>query len=206
MPEITLDAEVGRPIGSSDTRRLRREGKIPGVVYGHGADPLPVAVDAKAFRTALSGEQGLNTLLDLVAGKEHFLVLAREIQRHPVRGTVNHVDFQVVDRTEGVEVEVPLQVIGEALEVRHNDWEVEQQLFSLQVKAQPSKIPNVITIDITDLTVGGSIRISDLELPQGVEALQDPQSIIVGTHASRVATAAKPAEGAVATEAPADES
>jgi len=206
MPEITLDAEVGRPIGSSDTRRLRREGKIPGVVYGHGTDPMPVAVDAKAFRHALSGEQGLNTLLDLVADKKHYLVLAREIQRHPVRGTVNHIDFQVVDRTQGVEVEVPLQVVGDAVEVRHADWEVEQQLFSVHVKAQPGRIPNVLVVDISELKVGGAIRIADLDLPEGVEATQDPTTTVVGTHASRVAAAPKPAEDAAATEAPTEES
>jgi large subunit ribosomal protein L25 len=196
MPEITLTAEVGRAIGSSDTRRLRHDGKIPGVVYGPDIDPVAIAVDAKAFRQALSGGQGLNTLLDLVAGKDHYLVLAREIQRHPVRGTVNHVDFQVVSRTQGVEVEVPLEVTGDAVEVRHHDWEVDQQLFSIHVKAQPDRIPSSITVDISELAVGGAIRISDLDLPEGVEATQDPQTTVIGTHPARVATAVKE-EGAV---------
>lgn len=200
MPEITLAAEVGRTIGSSDTRRLRLEGKIPGVVYGHGVKALPVAVDAKAFRHALSGEQGLNTLLDLVAGKKHFLVLAREIQRHPVRGTVNHVDFQVVDRTEGVDVEVPIEVLGDAVEVRHHDWEVDQQLFTVHVRAQPDKIPSSISVDISELQVGGSIRISDLALPEGVEATQDPQTTVIGTHAVRIAPVVEAAEEVAVTE------
>ena len=205
MPDITLTAELGRPIGSSDTRRLRSEGKIPGVVYGPGVGPLPIAVDAKAFRQALSGEQGLNTLLDLVAGSKHYLVLAREIQRHPVRGTVHHVDFQVVNRSQGVEVEVPLQVIGDAVEVRHHDWEVDQQLFSIHVKAQPDRIPNSITVDISELQVGGAIRISDLELPDGVEATQDPQTTVIGTHAARVAATVAKTEDEVVAEAPVDE-
>jgi large subunit ribosomal protein L25 len=206
MPETILVAEVGRRTGSSDTRRLRRAGLIPGVVYGQGVEPLPIAVDASAFRQALAGEQGLNTLLDLVAGNKHFLVLARDIQRHPVRGTVNHVDFQVVNRSQTVEVEVPLEVVGEALEVRHNDWEVDQQLFSVHVKAAPDRIPTAITVDITDLAVGGAIRVGDLALPDGVEATQDPQTTVIGTHASRVAPAAPKAEGEAAPEAPADES
>jgi large subunit ribosomal protein L25 len=205
MPDITLAAELGRTTGSSDTRRLRREGKLPGVIYGPGVDPISIAVDAKEFRTALSGGQGLNTLLDLVAGKQHYLVLAREIQRHPVRGTVSHIDFQVVDRSEGIDVEVPLQVIGDAVEVRHHDWEVEQQLFTLHVTAAPDRIPSVITVDISELEPGGAIRISDLELPEGVVATQDPQSTIVGTHASR-ATAVAPVEEVVATEAAIPES
>jgi len=201
MPEITLEAEVGRATGTSDTKRLRHEGKIPGVVYGHGIESLAVAVDAKSFRQALSGDQGLNTLLDLVAGKKHYLVLAREIQRHPVRGTVSHVDFQVVSRTQGVDVEVPLEVTGDAVEVRHHDWEVDQQLFSVQVRAQPDKIPSSITVDISELQVGGAIRISDLDLPEGVEATQDPQTTVIGTHAARVAAVVtKPEEGADAEE------
>jgi large subunit ribosomal protein L25 len=206
MPDITLTAELGRAIGTSDTRRLRSEGKIPGVVYGPGVAPIPVAVDGKAFRLALSGDQGLNTLLDLVAGSKHYLVLAREIQRHPVRGTVHHVDFQIVNRSQGVEVEVPLLVTGDALEVRHHDWEVDQQLFSIHVKAQPDRIPNAITVDITDLQVGGAIRISDLELPEGVEATQDPQTTVIGTHAARVAATVKAdVDADVVAEAPADE-
>jgi len=196
MPEITLDAEVGRTTGSSDTRRLRNDGKIPGVVYGHGIDPIAVAVNARDFRQALSGDQGLNTLLDLTAGDQKYLVLAREIQRHPVRGTVNHVDFQVVNRDEGVEVEVPLNVVGDAVDVRHNDWEVDQQLFSLQIKAQPSLIPNAVTVDISELTTGNAIRISDLVLPDGVEATQDPTTIIVGTHPGRTTKAAATEEEA----------
>jgi len=206
MPDITLTAELGRPTGSSETRRLRSEGKIPGVVYGPGVGPLAVAVDAKAFRQALSGEQGLNTLLDLVAGSKHYLVLAREIQRHPVRGTVNHVDFQVVNRSQGVEVEVPLLVIGDAVEVRHHDWEVDQQLFSIHVKAQPDKIPNSIAVDISELQVGGAIRVGDLELPEGVEATQDPQTTVIGTHAARVAPTVKADVEEVVAEAPVDES
>jgi large subunit ribosomal protein L25 len=207
MPETTLVAEVGRETGSSDTRRLRSGGKIPAVVYGQGIDPLAIAVDSSEFRQALSGEQGLNTLLDLVAGEQHFLVLAREIQRHPVRGTVNHVDFQVVNRSQGVEVEVPLQVIGEALDVRHHDWEVDQQLFSIHVKAAPDRIPNSITVDISDLKVGGTVRVGDLVLPEGVEALQDAQTTVIGTHAARVAATAASTEATEAVaEAPAEES
>jgi large subunit ribosomal protein L25 len=201
MPEITLQAEVGRAIGSSDTRRLRADGKIPGVVYGQGVEPVAVAVDGAAFRHALSGEQGLNTLLDLVAGKEHYLVLAREIQRHPVRGTVHHVDFQVVNRSQGLEVEVPLEIVGDAVEVRHHDWEIDQQLFSVHVKAQPDRIPSSIVVDISALTVGAAIRIGDLAFPDGVESTQDPLTTVIGTHAARVATGvAKPEDEAAAEE------
>ncbi len=112
MPETTLTAQTGREIGSSSTRRLRAEGKIPGVVYGHGADPIPVAVVAREFQIAMSGEAGLNTLLSLeVDGTDH-LTLARDIQHHPVRNTVTHVDFLIVRRDELISAEVADQPGG----------------------------------------------------------------------------------------------
>ena len=109
MPEITLTAEVGRESGTRITRRLRREGKIPGVIYGHGSDPVSVAVNGPDLRVALSGDAGTNQLIELVCGKESYLVLARQLQRHPVRGTLQHVDFQITGRDETVTVEVPVR-------------------------------------------------------------------------------------------------
>ena len=116
MSEITLTAEVGRPLGSSATRRLRREGKIPGVVYGHGHDPVPVAIESSALRVALNGESGTNQLLELDTGSDKLLVLAKVLQRHPVRGTLQHVDFQITSRDETVTVEVPVNLVGDAVE------------------------------------------------------------------------------------------
>ena len=101
MADVTLAAEVGRPLGSRATRRLRREGKIPGVIYGHGTDPVPVAVPARELRIALNGEAGANQLLSLETGSTTYLALAREMQRHPVAQTVTHVDFQIVAARRG---------------------------------------------------------------------------------------------------------
>ena len=118
MPEVTLTAEAGRATGSSSTRRLRSEGKIPGVVYGHGSDPIPVAVVAREFQVALSGEAGLNTLLSLEVGSDNYLTLARDIQHHPFRNVVTHVDFQIVRRDEVISAEIPINLVGEAIEIR----------------------------------------------------------------------------------------
>ncbi len=195
MSQVTLNASTSRTTGSRTSRRLRSAGSIPGVVYGVGSEPLAVAVNAKEFRTAVSGEQGLNTLLELDADGRRFLVMAREIQRHPVRGTVAHVDFQIVDPTKPVVADVALHIIGDAVEVRHADWEVDQQLFSLELRTRPDQIPTHIDVDITELRVGGTIRITDLVLPAGVEPVGDPAIAVVATHAGRTAKA-----GAVATE------
>jgi large subunit ribosomal protein L25 len=187
MKKVTLHATTSRAQGSANTRRLRLAGSIPGVIYGEGVVPLPVAVDAKAFRTAVSGEQGLNSVITLDADGTSFTVMAREIQRHPVRGTVAHIDFQVIDPNQEVIAEVPLHVIGDAVEVRHADWEVDQQMFSIEVRTRPDRIPNFIEVDISELTVGAAIRVGDLVLPEGVEAAGDLSVSVVATHAGRAA-------------------
>jgi large subunit ribosomal protein L25 len=185
MSEFTLTAEVDRPTGSSNTRRLRREGKIPGVIYGHGHDPVSVAVDAKELRVALNGASGTNQLLELDTAKEKYLVLAKVLQRHPVRGTLVHVDFQITGRDETVTVDVPVSLIGDAVEVRHADGAVDQQLFSVSVSARPSAIPTVLELDISAMTPGDILRVSDLTLPDGVIADSDPETAIALAHVGR---------------------
>lgn len=194
MSQVTLHATTSRGLGSRRARRLRNDGSIPAVVYGEGVSPLPVAVDAKAFRAAVSGEQGLNSLIDLDADGQRFLVMARAIQRHPVRGTVAHVDFQVIDPNKPVVAEVSLHMIGDAVEVRHADWEVDQQMFSIEVKARPDQIPTHFDVDISGLKVGSSIRVADLALPPGVESASDATATVVTTHPGRTAKPAGPVE------------
>ncbi len=186
MPETTLTAEAGRPIGSSATRRLRSAGKIPGVVYGHGTDPIPVAVGAREFQVALSGEAGLNTLLSLEVGSANYLTLAREIQRHPVKNVVTHVDFQIVRRDEVISAEIPIVMVGEPVEVNHGDGVVEQQLFNLAIRAKPADIPPSVDIDISELTIGASLHVSDIAIPGGVELETELEASVVVGHPPRV--------------------
>ncbi len=190
MSQNTLHASTSRTRGSRHARRLRLDGSLPAVVYGPGIETIAVTVDAKAFRAAVSGEQGLNSVINLDADGQTFLVMAREIQRHPVRGTVVHVDFQVIDPNKPVVAEVPLHLIGDAVEVRHADWEVDQQMFSLEIRARPDRIPTHFEVEISGLGVGSSIRVADLVLPEGVVPTIDPSVTVVTTHPGRVA--AKP--------------
>jgi large subunit ribosomal protein L25 len=205
MPEITLAAEAGRPIGTSSTRRLRAEGKIPGVVYGHGTDPVPVAVVARDFRIAMSGEAGLNTLLSLELEGNNLLTLARDIQRHPVKNVVTHIDFLIVRRDEVIAAEVTINLIGEAIEVQHGDGVVDQQLFTLAIKAKPADIPPSVDIDISELIIGGSLHVSDITVPKGVEIETDLDATVVAGQPPRVQTAEEEgtAEGVEPTAAPA---
>ena len=179
MAEITLPVESGRPIGSRSSGRLRAAGKIPGVVYGHGIDPLPVAVDQRALRAALTTEAGLNALLNLQVDGASHLTLARELQRHPVRHNVTHVDFQIVRRDEVMSVDVPVTLVGDAVRVHRGAGVVDQQVFSLTVQATPALIPNVIEIDVSGLSIGDAVRVGDVSLPTGVETEVDSEVAIV---------------------------
>jgi len=196
MAEVVLAAEVGRPVGSRAVRRLRREGKIPGVIYGHGTDPLPIAVVARELRVALNGEAGSNQLLSLDTGAQTYLTLARDMQRHPVAQTVTHVDFIIVRRDEVITADVPVVLVGEALEVHHGDGLVDQQLFTLSINALPTAIPTSIEVDVSGLTIGAAIRVSDVTLPSGVTSDVDPEAAIAVGQPPRVVTAEEEGEGA----------
>ena len=187
MAEITLHAEAGRTTGTRPSGRLRSEGRIPGIVYGHGMSPMPVSVDGRELRSALTTDAGLNALLSLdVAGTSH-LTMAREIQRHPVRGTVTHVDFQIVRRDEVVSADVSVSLVGEAEAVHRSDGVVEHQLYSLTVHATPDRIPTSIEVDISGLQIGDAIRVGDLKLPEGVTTEVDPEETVVIAAASTLA-------------------
>jgi large subunit ribosomal protein L25 len=199
MPDTTLTAQTGREIGTSSTRRLRAEGKIPGVVYGHGTDPISVAVVAREFQIAMSGDAGLNTLLQLNVDGKDLLTMARDIQHHPVRNVVTHVDFLIVNVDELISAEVTINLVGEAVEVGHGDGIVDQQLFTLHVKAKPNEIPPSVDIDISGLTIGGALHVSDIIIPAGVELESDLGATVVAGNPPRVQVAT--AEEAAADEA-----
>ena len=204
MAEVTLTAEAGRTTGSGEARRIRTSGRVPAVIYGHGMEPLPVSVNARELRHALSAH-GLNQVLTLdVEGARH-LVLARQLQRHPVRHTVAHVDFQVVRRDEVVSASVAIVLEGTATGVLREGGLVEQPLTSLNVRATPEHIPTEISLDVSGLAVGDSIRVGDLKLPQGVTTDLDPEEVVVVAAASRVAAELAEAEEAGEAQAEAGE-
>ena len=190
-----MPVEVGRPTGSRPAGRLRAGGKIPAVVYGHGLSPVSVAVEGRALRSALMTEAGLNALMTVqLDGTEH-LVMARDIQRDPVKHKVIHVDFQIVRRDEVMSVEVPISLVGEAEAVHREDGIVAQELFSLTVQATPGNIPNSIEVDISALAVGDAIRVSDITLPSGATTDVDPEAAIVVGQPPAVAEPEPTAEG-----------
>ena len=184
--DTSLVAETRDEVGSRSTRRLRTSGRIPGVVYGDGVGPLPVSVEARTLRSALTTSAGLNALLSVRLDGKEYAAMAREIQRHPVRGTVTHVDFQVVDPDRPVSAEVTVVLTGEPIELQHQDGVLDQQLFAITVRAKPSEIPQHFEVDISEITVGSAVRIADLTIPSGVEVDLDPETIIAAGQPPRV--------------------
>lgn len=208
MAEVSLAGALRDSTGSSSSRRLRTAGRIPATVYGHGTKPLSIDVDGRELRGALTTEAALNALISLKVGDKKHLVLARELQRHPAKGTVSHVDFQIVRRDEMVTAEVPLQFVGEASKVTKAGGVVEFVLDTLTVIATPTSLPSSLEVDLSALIPDEPIRVRDVTLPKGVMTSLDPdEPIVTGTVASDVESAADaPAEGEVASEAATSES
>ena len=197
MADVKLVAELGRPTGSSSSRRLRHAGRVPAVVYGHGMKPLPISVGAREIRSALS-VHGLNQVLTLdVDGSTH-LVLARQLQRHPVRHTLAHVDFQVVRRDEIVSADVPLVLVGTATLVETRTRPSRADPHQSQRPVHPRTDPQEIQVDVSGLDIGGAIRVRDLPLPSGVTTDVDPEEPVVIAAASTVAAVLAAEEAAEA--------
>jgi large subunit ribosomal protein L25 len=189
LMELTLTAEVGRAPGSRAAGRLRAQGKIPGVVYGMGSEPVPVAVAWPDLRRVLTTDAGLNALIALDIDGKKDSTIVKDLQRDPVRRDVLHIDFFRVDPDVLVEVEVPIVTVGEAREVENAKGIAEQQMKSLTVYAKPTSIPGSIEADITSLTVGTSITVADLVLPDGVTTEVDPSTTVVSGVATRFSAA-----------------
>lgn len=179
MPDIALAAEARAERGSSSSRRTRTDGRIPAVIYGHGIDPVAITIDARELRGALNAQAGGSVLFNVNVGKDQHLVIAREVQRHPIRNTVAHVDFQVVRRDEVISATVQINLIGETTKVTRAGGIVEHALLHLQIHGKPADIPSSIEVDVEQLEVGMAIRVADLTLPEGVTADVDPETPVV---------------------------
>jgi large subunit ribosomal protein L25 len=206
MAEITLAAETGRATGSRSSGRLRAAGKVPATVYGLGGDPVTVAVVWRELRSALTTEAGLNALINLsVDGHAEELTIVKDLQRHPIRRDVLHVDFLRVSRDVAIEVDVPIVLTGEARAVVNNDGLVDQAMFTLTISAKPQDIPAELTLDISDLEIGASLRVSDLTLPAGVETHLDPEEpVVIGQAPSAAALELEAEDAEAAAEAAAE--
>jgi large subunit ribosomal protein L25 len=174
VPEIRLAAEPRTEFGKGGARRTRRAGKIPAVIYGHGADPRHVSIPAREFVQALK-HGGMNVLLTLDVDGADQLAIPKAIQRHPIKGIFEHVDLLAVRRGEKVTIEVPLQVTGEIA----RGGLLAQENTTVSIEAEATNLPTGIEVNIEGLEIGSRITAGDLALPPGATLAGDPDQVLL---------------------------
>jgi large subunit ribosomal protein L25 len=186
MPDdLTLTAESRAEKGSRPAGRLRRQGKVPAVLYGLESETLNVSVPARELAHILAGEAGANALITLKLDGDEALTLARQIQRHPTRGDLVHVDFVRIRRDVAVQAEIPVHLEGEPAGVRDGGV-LEQLLFMLSIEAKPADIPTAIEVDVAGLEINDQIRLAELRVPSGVSLLHEEDELVVQVIPPRV--------------------
>jgi large subunit ribosomal protein L25 len=179
MSQVTLRAEGGRTPGSPESRRIRRTGNVPGVVYGHGTESRPITVDAHDLQLALHTEAGANALINLeIDGGKPVLTMARVVDKHPFRNEYRHVDFVAISLDEKLSFEIPIHFGGTPIGV------IEGGVFSprrttVEVLTLASTIPDFVELDVSGVQLGDSLRIGDLPQLEGVEYPEDPEAVVM---------------------------
>lgn len=191
MAHVALSAQQRTQLGNGPTRRLRREGLIPGIIYQPGAPSLTLAVDARELRRALA-DGGRTGVIDLtLADDKTRPVLVKDWQLDPVRGDVTHIDFQEVDLKQEVTTTVALTLVGNPVGVRDGGV-LDQTMREVEVSALPDSLPDQIELDVTELQINSSVSVADLAAPAGVTIVSDPETVIASVVAPM---AAEPVEG-----------
>jgi large subunit ribosomal protein L25 len=194
MATASLNGSARTDRGTGIARKLRRDGKIPAVIYGHGREPESLTVDARELEKLLSSHSAASTVIELSLSGKVAKTLIRELQRHPVRRNVIHVDFQELVAGEKVTVSVPLRFTGTADGVRNSGGILEETMHQVHIRVDPSMIPDHVDVDVTPLTIGHSIHIRDLKLPEGVAVLDDAGATVCVCTAPKAATETAVAE------------
>jgi large subunit ribosomal protein L25 len=169
MATAQLGAEARSDRGKGVARKLRAQGKVPGVIYGHGREPQSLTVSAREFERLAEKVRITSTVIELALDGRTARTLIRELQRDPIRRHVLHIDFQELVAGEKVTVSVPLRFIGTADGVKNSGGVLEEILHQLHVRCDPANIPDHIDVDVTPLTIGHGFHVADLKLPEGVE-------------------------------------
>jgi large subunit ribosomal protein L25 len=197
MDQITIQSNLREGRGKGSNRRLRVAGRIPAVLYGHKSQDVALDVDPKEIFKILNSESGENTIFMLqVPGRENVNCLIKEYQLEPITHNLLHADFYEVAMDEVLEVDVPLEVIGEAYGVKTEGGLLDIVHRELRVECLPGDIPDNIEVDVTELKIGDMVRVRDLKVSEKIKLLDDPETVVVAVEHPReeepVATAAVP--------------
>ena|SRR5438552_1886467 len=180
MKEHVVEVKGREALGKNSSRRLRRQGLIPAVVYGAKKDPVQVSVNPRELLEIIHSESGVNTIFQVnLPGTERRHVMIKEYQVDPVKGHLMHADFVRIQMDEVIEVEVPVQVSGEAAGVKLDGGILEHVTREVRVSCLPGDIPEHVTIDVGPLKIGDHLRVSDLPGSDRYKILTDAEQILV---------------------------
>jgi large subunit ribosomal protein L25 len=185
MATVSFNATARDAVGKGAARTLRSKGEIPAVIYGHGREPQPLSLNARDLDKMLGHIQAESTVIEVTFGSTTSKTLIREIQRHPIRRQILHVDFQALVAGEKVTVNIPIVLQGIPEGVRLGGGVLDQTLREVEIEVDPSNIPDHIEYDVTNLVIGDSVHVSDLKVPEGVEVLDDPETSVAVVAAPR---------------------
>lgn len=182
--QLNITAEARTDLGKGATGRLRRTGRVPGILYGYRVDPTPVHVDALELFHALHTEAGTNALIRLTVEGETHLTVARDLQRHVVKRELQHVDFLAVDKDSQISVEIPIHLVGDE-DLGDDAGVINQILYTVPILVKPLDVPNSLELSVAGLEIGDVKRVEDLGdiLPEGAEFDIEPERTIVTINA-----------------------
>jgi large subunit ribosomal protein L25 len=188
--QAKLTVQTRTVVGRNAIKKVRKQGLIPGVIYGMAQEPINLEVNGRQLSTVLAHSSSENILLDLeiVDGdtKRNSLAMIQEVQHHPLRRQILHVDFHAVSATEKITAEVPIETVGEPIGVKTGGGLLEHILRDLEVECLPGDLPERIEVDVSNLDLNQSIHVKDLKLPAGVEAVTDADLTVVAVSTARV--------------------
>jgi len=197
MANAQLRATARSAAGKGAARSLRRDGQLPAVIYGHAREPMSLSVDARELGRLLERVAAENTVIELDVDGRTSHTLIREIQRHPVKRNVLHVDFQELVAGEKVIVRIPLVLQGIPAGVRVSGGILSQIIQDIECRVDPLNMPGHIDVDVTEVTIGHSLHVSELVIPEGVEVLEDPGATVAIVAAPKAEVEAPAAAEAV---------
>lgn len=195
--QVKLAARPRAEVGRNAVKQVHARGSVPAVIYGSKNEPQNLEVSKKELQQLLAHAVGENILVELeVAGQGTRLSLIQEVQHHPVKSTILHVDFHEVSLNEEIEAEIPVEATGEALGVKTFGGLLEQSIRALPIRCLPQNLPEIITVDVSALNVGEALHVRDLVLPKGVTAATDAELTVFLVSEPTVSEEPAPAESA----------
>jgi large subunit ribosomal protein L25 len=210
MATEILTAQERATTGKGTARKLRADKKVPGIIYGHAREPQAITLDERELDRMLGRVSADTTVFDVTIGKKVARSLIREVQRHPIRRNILHVDFQELVAGEAVTVDIPIVLVGSPDGVRNQQGTLDQIMRTISVEVDPANIPNHFDLNVDALTLNQSLHVRDLTLPPGLKVLEDMDATVCVVVPPRIEVEVAPvvaegAEGAVAVEgAPAE--